>query len=242
MPSSTDIILLASAARVASGTGASVDLGLKTGLALDLAVSAAGGASPTLDVTLETSKDGAAWRTLGAFPRVTAAGPMSKVFAGADRYLRAVWELGGVGPSFTFGLAGRALLLYATPADVAVYGVVSTRLKNLDPEHLAKHLVAATDQANEQIGNRFTLPLVSWPDSLRKYISEITAWAALSSAVGVNPQTGDQDIRQRHDAALRMLVSLGAEEGVAAPGYIDSTPDEYDGGGGFVESDPPRGW
>jgi phage gp36-like protein len=223
MPSSTDIALLASAARGASGTGASVDLGLQTGLTLDLAVSAAGGASPTLDVSLETSKDGAVWRTLGAFPRVTAAGPVSGLFAGADRYLRAVWTLGGVGPSFTFGLAGRALLLYATPAQVGSLGVASEALASIAAETMAEHLIANTDDVDDVLGNRFKLPLVKWPSSLTKHLATITAWTVLSHR-GVNPQTGDKDIESRHNDAWKKLRDVAENRSGSVEGYVDSTP------------------
>lgn len=242
MPTSTAISLLTSAERSASGAGASVDLGIHSGLSLDLAVTTKSGTNPTLDLRIETSKDGVTWRTLDAFPQVTGVGPSAQLFAGADRYVRAVWTLGGTTPAFTFALSGQSLLLYVSPSDVYDLGGAAGRLQRLAPQLLAKHIIAACDQADESLGNRFKLPLAKWPMSLRKHVSQVTAWSALSSGVGVNPQTGDQDLRQRHDSSLRELKELGGEKGKAAPGYVDSTPDVYEGGGGFISGEPRRGW
>lgn len=229
MPSSTPVTLLASAAQAASGVGASVDLGIQTGLLLDLAVSDASGTDPTLDVAIETSKDGVVWRQLDAFEQVTAAGPVARAFAGADRYVRARWTLGGTTPSFTFALTGQALLLYATPADVARYGVAQEALASIAPDTMAHHLIANTDEIDDQLGKRFKLPLSKWPSSLRKHLSEITAWTVLSNR-GVNPTTGDQDIRLRHDRAWRSVVDLAENRAGSADGYVDSTPTVVDDG------------
>jgi hypothetical protein len=230
MPTSTAITLAPSAARSASGSGASVDLGIKTALTIELLVSAASGTNPTLDVSIETSKDGVTWRTLGAFARVTALGALARSFAGADRYLRAVWALGGTTPGFTFSVAGAAFLVYSTPAQVFSFGVAAARLKNLDGSLLAEHIIANTDDVNDQLCKRFKLPLTAWPSSLSKHLAAITAWTALSSGVGVNPQTGDQDIRQRHDKAWKSIEDLAENRGGSTDGYVDSTPEVIDDG------------
>lgn len=229
MPSSTDITLLASEARVVSGVGVSVDLGIKSGLTLDLAVSAASGTNPTLDVALETSKDNTTWRTLDAFARVTTAGPVARAFAGADRYVRARWTLGGTDPSFTFGLTGQALLLYATPEDVARLGIAAEALAAIPKPTLAEHLIANVDDIDDKLCKRFALPLTRWPSSLRKHLAAITAWTVLSNR-GVNPNTGDSDIRLRHDKAWKDVVDLAENRAGSTDGYVDSTPTVIDDG------------
>jgi phage gp36-like protein len=228
VPSSTDVTLASSAARTASGAGASVDLGIKSGLTLDLLVSAASGTSPTLAVSIETSKDGSTWRTLGSFTQATAAGPQSKAFAGADRYVRVAWTIGGTTPSFTFSLSGLALLLYCTPDEVQGLGMASAALAKVDPKVMAEHLIANVDDFDDRLCKRFKLPLTKWPVSLRKHLAAVTAWTVLSHK-GVNPQTGDQDIRQRHDAALRAVDDI-AENRAGGDGYVDSTPTVVDDG------------
>ena len=229
MPSSTDITLLASAVRTTSGTGTSVDLGTKTGLQLDLAVSAASGTTPSLQVVLETSKDNTTWRSLGVFPQATTAGPTSKVFAGADRYLRAVWTIGGTAPSFTFSVTGQALGIFATPADVTRLAIASEALAGIDAAILADHLITNTGDIEDRFRNRFKLPLVKWPRALNKHLASITAWTVLSHR-GVNPTTGDADIKARHDAAWKAVVDIAENRAGSDEDYVDSAPEVHDAG------------
>lgn len=229
MPRSTDITPLASAARTVSGTGASVDLATKTGLSLDLAVSAASGTTPTLAVTLETSKDNTTWRTLGTFAQVTAAGPVAKVFAGADRYLRAAWTIGGTTPSFTFAITGQALGIFATPADVTGLAIASEALASIDAAILADHLITNTGLIEEKLVKRFKLPLVSWPRALASHLANVTAWTVLSHR-GVNPTTGDKDIQDRHDKAWKDIVDVAENRAGSDEDYVDSAPEVHDAG------------
>jgi hypothetical protein len=102
-----DVELAASAARTATGQGAAVALGDRGTLRLLLDVTAASG---TLDVTVETSFDGATgWRSLGTFAQKTAVASERKSFSGCDRYVRATWTVGGTTPSFTFSVVGEAV-------------------------------------------------------------------------------------------------------------------------------------
>jgi hypothetical protein len=103
------VVFLGSAARVASVDSAAFEMGGHTTLRLDLDVTAIAGA-PTLDVTMQTSKDGATWRTLGTFAQKTGISAERKSFGGCDRYVRASCVLGGTGgPGATFSLGGEAL-------------------------------------------------------------------------------------------------------------------------------------
>jgi hypothetical protein len=66
------------------------------------------GVAPTLDVTIQTSADGTTWRTLGTFTQATVAGEERKSFAGCDRFVRAIYDLGGTGAAATFSVRGDA--------------------------------------------------------------------------------------------------------------------------------------
>lgn len=100
-------VTLESATLTATREGETVDLA-RAGLALTLAVTAASGTNPTLDVAVQTSHDGAAWTTVASFTRATAATSERKRVAGLDRYVRVVSTLGGTTPSFTFSVTGEA--------------------------------------------------------------------------------------------------------------------------------------
>lgn len=101
------LVLAASAARTATGTGSAIEIGDKPVARLLLDVTARTGTTPTLDVTIETSFDGATWRSAGTFTQVTATGQQRGNFM-LDRYVRASWTIGGVTPNFTFSIAGEA--------------------------------------------------------------------------------------------------------------------------------------
>lgn len=106
--------LVASAARTATGTGTQVcGFGRYEKFTMQLAVTAASGTTPTLDVTVQHSIDGGTtWFTLATFTQKTAAGSELKTeseveAATAEVYgdcIRAIWTIGGTTPSFTFSV------------------------------------------------------------------------------------------------------------------------------------------
>lgn len=97
----------ASAARTVTGNDSAIELGDRGVARLKLDVTAASGTSPTLNVTIQTSRDGVTWYTAGTFPQATAVSNESKVFA-VDRFVRASWAIAGTSPSFTFSIVGEA--------------------------------------------------------------------------------------------------------------------------------------
>lgn len=104
---SRDVVLHPSAARTATANGTLVEeTGKRRTAALVLVVSARSGTNPTLDVTVQTSRDGSTWYTAGTFTQATATGTQRKTFA-LDRYVRGSWTIGGTDtPTFTFDLRG----------------------------------------------------------------------------------------------------------------------------------------
>lgn len=110
----TYVTLVASAARTATGTGTTFcQFAPFTKFAAQLAVTAASGTTPTLDVTWQHSIDnGTTWFTVSTFTQKTATGNELKVeaevaAATAEVYgncMRAIWTIGGTSPSFTFSV------------------------------------------------------------------------------------------------------------------------------------------
>lgn len=69
-------------------------------------VTAVGGTTPSMTLTLETSTDGlAGWSAVGAFAAKTAVSNERKVFVGLDNYIRWTWTISGTTPSLTFSCA-----------------------------------------------------------------------------------------------------------------------------------------
>lgn len=103
------ITLQASVVKTASFVSATQEPGDLGVVRLTLAVTAASGTTPTLDVVVETSLDGTTWRSLGAFTQKTIVASERKSFSGVDRYIRANATVAGTTPSFTYSIAGLAV-------------------------------------------------------------------------------------------------------------------------------------
>jgi hypothetical protein len=103
-----EVELLASGTRTASGTSDVYELGDRSTLRLDLDVTAVSG-SGTVHVQIETRKAYAsgAWRVVDAFGLASAVGAERRTMGGCDRFVRAVYTIGGT--SVTFSLAGEAV-------------------------------------------------------------------------------------------------------------------------------------
>lgn len=103
-----DITLLISALRSASGASDVYEVGDKGTLRLDLDVTAVSG-SGTVHVQIETRAlyGSGDWRVVDAFPVQSAAGSVRRTMSGCDRFVRAVYTIGGT--SVTFSLTGEAV-------------------------------------------------------------------------------------------------------------------------------------
>lgn len=233
----TALTLLASAARTTSGVGASVDLGAATSAQLDLAVTAASG---TLVLAIQTSADGSIWQTLTTLPSVATTGRTPVLITGALRYLRASYTIAGGSPSFTFSVAGSALVVYATPDDFDALAPSAAAAEEFSAEEKAKALASASGEANGYLNARYTLPLTAWGDDLRQHVVNIAAYRLLVKR-GWSPVAPEDDtVRTGYTDALAWLAKV-KDERISPPDIVDSTPDEYDAGG-FVVSRPKRGW
>ena len=107
-----EVVIMASGARTVSVDSDVYEVGDRGAVRLDLAVTAVAGTLPTLHVQIETREAAASgtWRVVDAFTVATAVSAQRKVFAGLDRFVRAVCTLGGTGsPSLTFSLSGAAV-------------------------------------------------------------------------------------------------------------------------------------
>jgi hypothetical protein len=105
-----DVTVVASGQRTANGSSPAIELGDATAARLTLDVTAGlADADETLDVTVETSEDGATWRDVANFAQATDVGAVRASFSGLDRYIRASWTVAGTTPDVTFGVAGETV-------------------------------------------------------------------------------------------------------------------------------------
>jgi len=84
-----------------------IELGDRGTLRLVLDVTAVSSAD-TLDVAIETSREGVTWYSAGTFTQVTAVSTQRKTFV-IDRFIRANYDVGGSAISIAFTLKGEAV-------------------------------------------------------------------------------------------------------------------------------------
>jgi hypothetical protein len=101
-----DLSPLEGAAVTVDGYSAVLELGDRRVARLVLDVTSVS-SGDTVDVTVQTSRDGVTYYTAGTFTQVTAAGTERKLFM-LDRYVRAYFDVGGSGVSIACTLTGEA--------------------------------------------------------------------------------------------------------------------------------------
>jgi phage gp36-like protein len=160
--------------------------------------------------------------------------------AGALRYLRASYTISGATPSFTFSVAGTALVVYATPDDFDALAPSAAASEDFSVEDKSKALESATSEADGYLNARYTLPLTAWGHDLRQCVVSIAAYRLLVRR-GWSPVAPEDDtVRTGYTDALAWLAKV-KDERISPPDIVDSTPEVYDAGA-FVVSKPKRGW
>lgn len=99
---------VAKAARTVTGNSGWVDVGDAKELIVQIDADAGTGTSPTLDIKLQTSHNGADATAIdiptGGFTQIAAAASAQiKSMTVLHRYVKIVWTIGGTSPSFAFG-------------------------------------------------------------------------------------------------------------------------------------------
>lgn len=98
-----------SAARTATANGTTqvANSGDAEAMRIQLAVTAASGTTPTLDVVIEDSLDGTNWNTIGTFTqKTTTSREVINITTPFADKVRARWTIAGTTPSFTFAIDG----------------------------------------------------------------------------------------------------------------------------------------
>lgn len=245
--------LHASGAETSSGVSDAIDLadgsaytagcGARSLAYLDLDIATITGASATIAITIETSRDGNFWHAAptGAFDAAAAAGWQRRAFLDLDRYVRARWTL-SAGADVTFALVGSGLLVYAGLRHTSSLALRSSALADLTTEEIADALIAASDQADQPIGRRYQLPLVRWGLGISKHVASIAS-LTMMSARGYAPEPGQRDTwKDGYDRAIEFLEAIFVAGDPSIVAQLD--PADFSTGG----VNPPerefneRGW
>ncbi len=131
-------------------------------------------------------------------------------------------------------------MAYATAAQLKSLGVASAALTSVSAPDQIAALQAASDLADSYLRSRFTLPLATWGDDLRRAVVAIATYDLMSHR-GYNPEAaGDTTIRDRYQDAIRWLEKIAAN--LLTPSVTDSSSPQAANGGVHVRSREPRGW
>lgn len=243
MPLLTARTLLASAAQVASGSGAAIDLGSDTTIDLDLNISAISG---TLTVEVQTSKvSTGGWQpvvmTTGddaspiSFAAASSVGIHSVTFAGLSRYVRVVWTLTGTA---TFGVTGNSVRVYAKPEDLFALGIHPKQVASLSTKRIDWAIREQTDRADSALGVQMAVPLTTWGSDIRGGVAACSACAVMAIN-GLRP--GQDDLIAKRCKMFDDWLDMVATGKRRPAGAVDLTPDVEDGGA-YMVTETKRGW
>jgi phage gp36-like protein len=216
----------------ADGQGAGVELDvLHRAAKVELEIAEAAG---EITVTIETAPEAAGpWRRGLEFDPLAQPGTYELCVDGLSRWVRATWVTSA---TVTFAVAGSAHVLYADVREISLPGAA---IRNLERSALVKAAIDATGEAETYLASAYTLPLVAWPDELRRKIGHLMAYEVMRIR-GFQPQGPDEILLLDRDKAITWLNRI-ANGGLRPPGIVDSTPEEYEPGA-VVVSRPRRGW
>ena len=234
------VTLHASGEETASGSGTPVDISaLRRCAKLTLTVTAISGTGPSLEVVIETGPSSSGpWRSLSGWS-ADAEQSVERVFGICDRYVRASWTLSGDDtPAATFGIAGTAEVLYATPADVGTLAMKPSAFEELDLHQKLGCCLAATDQVEDFLASSHVLPLVSWGTSLTQHTARIAAANMLRVRGAGGTEGPDLVVFDTEKMSLTALDRV-ANGRLKLTGVVDSTPEVFEGGS-VVVSRPRR--
>lgn len=131
-------------------------------------------------------------------------------------------------------------MAYATSADLTNLGLPAAALARFDSATQTAALTAASSLIDSYLASRYTLPLVSWGDDLRRAACIITAYDLLSG-LGFSPMAAaDENLRRRYEDVLAWLRGIAAGS-VTPVSVVDSTPGVTESGAA-IYSYAKRGW
>lgn len=108
---------------------------------------------------------------------------------------------------------------YAEIADLDRFGINADALRDMDADTKGDALDAASSLADSYLRGRYTMPLVSWGDDLRRAVVGIAVYDLMSNR-GFDEQ-GDAQIRKKYDDAIAWLKEVARNQ--AHPEILDSS-------------------
>lgn len=134
-------------------------------------------------------------------------------------------------------------MAYATTTDLVRLGIAAAALTGVSSTIQEAALESASDMADGYMRARYTLPLTTWGDDLRRVVCAIAAWDLLCVR-GFDPSRGgDVAVQARYEAAMLWLRDVSQGRAVVSGGNTDPTAARHARASGpRVTSDRTRGW
>ena len=241
------LVLHASTARTANGTGETIDLGARMAILTPrLEVTSVSGTTPSLTVAVYTSKTGNTWTLLdgGTFTAVTAAGLWELSLANAERYVRIAWTITGTSPSFTFEVTAQAEQLYVTVADMEaelsedvldqIYD--DDESGEADEAPLMADIREAQSVVESYLRGLYALPI---PDPIPTILKTITKDIAAAYAERRHPEYARADGKARYDISIERLKEIRSRN---MRFDVPAEPTAVSNEAFVVITSPRRGW
>ena len=110
---------------------------------------------------------------------------------------------------------------YCTVGELDTLGIKAEAYEGKTPTEKQTQIVSTSDEIDSYLANRYTLPIVSWGDVLRKCCAALTC-CDLVDSIGRDPDAdGLIDVTRRRWMDWLKMVSAGT---VTPPDIEDSTP------------------
>lgn len=132
-------------------------------------------------------------------------------------------------------------MAYADRTDLPRHGLNARLLEEVPTADQDEALQTASEEADDYLRDRFSLPLTTWSRSLRKHVCALAAYE-LQVVRGYNVDSSDKELRRRYDDAIAWLknCSLGQLTPQGALGTVTADDDGTAEAGGAAVSSRPR--
>lgn len=99
---------------------------------------------------------------------------------------------------------------YADATDLITVGMNARQLEFLDDATIVAALVSASSVADGYLSGPYgdTLPLTTWPESLRRCVARIAAWDLVSGPIGFNPDGTHEVFLENYKQAMKWLADV----------------------------------
>jgi phage gp36-like protein len=108
---------------------------------------------------------------------------------------------------------------YCLVKEVGTLGINAAALRGIEPGVISKEIASTSDKMDTYFADRFTLPLTSFDESVRKCCAALTGVALLRTR-GMSPEDRDS-IKDISDEWTRWLEKVA--QGVVRPKVADSS-------------------